>query len=60
MSDQDVLRHFTYQAAAVSWPFFVISTIIFFLRGASRIWFTELDIGWDDMILSISWVCASL
>jgi hypothetical protein len=54
MSDQDVLRHFTYQAAAVSWPFFVISTIIFFLRGASRIWFTDLDIVWDDMILSIS------
>jgi hypothetical protein len=51
------LHHFIGQATAASWPFFAIATIIFGMRSVSRIWFMEASYGWEDLIISVSYVC---
>ncbi|KAF2811305.1 uncharacterized protein BDZ99DRAFT_569388 [Mytilinidion resinicola] len=50
------LNHFIDQAMAASWPLFTIATIVFGMRTISRIFFTEASIGWEDYIISVSWV----
>lgn len=60
MSQQEKLIQFTYQASAAAWPFFAIATIIFGLRTVSRVWFTEAAFGWDDLVISVSWVRVQL
>lgn len=54
--DHTELNKFIVQATAASWPFFVIATIIFGMRSVSRLFFTEASAGWEDLIISISWV----
>lgn len=56
MDEQEALNHFIDQATAASWPFFAIATVVFGMRTVSRICFTEASAGWEDLIISISWV----
>ncbi|KAF2150321.1 hypothetical protein K461DRAFT_314378 [Myriangium duriaei CBS 260.36] len=49
------LNKFTYQAEGASWPFFVISSLVFALRCIARTCYTEIPWGWDDVVLTISW-----
>ena len=58
MTQQEDLSTFTLQASAATWPFFTIATILFGLRTVARLWYTEASFGWDDFVISLSWVCA--
>jgi hypothetical protein len=55
-AEHEKLNHFINQAMWATWPFFVIATIVFFMRTISRIFFTQASIGWEDVVISISWV----
>lgn len=55
-AEHDTLNFFIDQALGASWPLFAIATIVFFMRSASRMFFTEGSIGWEDYIISLSWV----
>jgi hypothetical protein len=57
-AEHDKLNHFINQALGASWPLFAIATIVFCMRTSSRIFFTEGSIGWEDYIISLSWVGA--
>jgi hypothetical protein len=55
-AERDTLNHFIDQAMAASWPLFAITTMIFGMRTISRFFYTEAAIGWEDHIISVSWV----
>ncbi|OAK93510.1 hypothetical protein IQ06DRAFT_382835 [Phaeosphaeriaceae sp. SRC1lsM3a] len=55
-AEHDTLNFFIDQALGASWPLFAIATIVFFMRSASRMFFTEGSIGWEDYIISLSWL----
>lgn len=44
------------QGPAATWPFFAISTVLFLLRSYSRLRLHTEALGWDDLVISISWV----
>ncbi|KAF2491169.1 hypothetical protein BU16DRAFT_595958 [Lophium mytilinum] len=56
MDDFTDLNHFINQATAAAWPFFIIATIVFAMRTISRIFYSEAAAGWEDYIISVSWV----
>jgi hypothetical protein len=60
MDEYEELYHFIEQARAASWPFFMTATIVFGVRTVSRVFFTEAPAGWEDFIISISWVSTVL
>ena len=60
MIDQEALNRSTYQASAATWPFTAITTILFGMRAFSRFYVQKDALGWDDLVISISWVCSLL
>lgn len=60
MADQQALTQRTYQAAAATWPFTAIATTLFGMRVFSRLRLQKDALGWDDIIISVSWVSYSL
>lgn len=56
MANQEALIQSTYQASAATWPFTAISTILFGMRVFSRMRLHKDGLGWDDLVISISWV----
>lgn len=56
MAEQEALVRSTYQATAATWPFTAISTILFAMRTYSRMRLHKEALGWDDLVISISWV----
>ncbi|KAJ5587720.1 uncharacterized protein N7459_003485 [Penicillium hispanicum] len=44
------------QASAATWPFFAISTLLFLMRSYSRLRLHTDALGWDDLVISFSWV----
>jgi NhaP-type Na+/H+ or K+/H+ antiporter len=59
-AERDTLNRFIDQAMAASWPLFAITAIIFLMRTISRFFYTEAAIGWEDHIISVSWVRGSV
>jgi len=59
MADQEALIRSTYQASAATWPFTAISTILFSMRVFSRVHLHKDTVGWDDLVISLSWVRSS-
>lgn len=56
MADLEALTPSTYQASAATWPFTAILTILFGMKIFSRMHLHKDALGWDDLVLSISWV----
>ncbi|KAL9640461.1 MAG: hypothetical protein Q9164_000280 [Protoblastenia rupestris] len=56
MADQEALTRITHQASAATWPFTAISTILFGMRVFSRMRLHKDALGWDDLVISISWM----
>lgn len=56
MRSQQELIHLTYQAACATWPWTGLSTVIFGMRSYSRFKVPKEALGWDDLIISFSWV----
>ncbi|KAL8723380.1 MAG: hypothetical protein Q9225_000296 [Loekoesia sp. 1 TL-2023] len=55
MADREALLGLTYQASAATWPFTAISTCIFGMKVYSRFRLQKSALGWDDLVISVSW-----
>ncbi|KAI9685245.1 MAG: hypothetical protein M1822_004618 [Bathelium mastoideum] len=53
---QEELDRFIPSAAGAAWSVFALAAITFGMRTVARMRFTEADIGWEDIIISISWL----
>lgn len=60
MEDRDDLLRITHQASAATWPFTAIATVLFGLKAFSRLRLQRNALGWDDLVIAISWVPESL
>ena len=59
MEDRDALLRITHQACAATWPFTAITTMLFGMKAFSRLRLQRNALGWDDLVIAISWVPAS-
>ena len=56
MADHDTLIQSTYQGTAATWPFTGISTVLFGMKLFSRLRLQTDVLGWDDLVIAVSWV----
>ena len=56
MAGQDALIRSAYRASAATWPFTTVSTILFSIKIFSRVRLQRDVAGWDDLVISVSWV----
>jgi hypothetical protein len=59
-SNQEYFGRLTDQASAVTWVFFSLDTFFFGLRLVARAIMNQEAAGWDDAVISLSWVIDSL
>lgn len=59
MEDRDALLRITHQACAATWPFTAITTVLFGMKAFSRLRLQRNALGWDDLVIAVSWVPAS-
>lgn len=50
------LADIAHHAPAATWPFTAITTILFIMRTWSRFRLQKDSFGWDDLMITISWV----
>ncbi|KAL9619122.1 MAG: hypothetical protein Q9160_006211 [Pyrenula sp. 1 TL-2023] len=56
MVDQRTLMGIIKPASAATWPFTAVSTSLFGMRAVSRMYINRSALGWDDLVVSISWI----
>ncbi|KAJ5084028.1 hypothetical protein NUU61_008607 [Penicillium alfredii] len=56
MTSSSDLGQLAHDAAAATWTFTAISTILFFMRTFSRLRLHREALGWDDLVITISWM----